>query len=145
MSLQQVQYWKRASLVAQTAKNMLAKRETWVWSLSHKDPRVTKIPWRRTWLPTPVFLPGKFHGHRRLLSYRPWGHKESDTIEWLFFHVHCQNYQSVTQSYEMSKCYWKNGADRLPWCRMAKNLPFVKSTIFAKHTKKWSTIKWRLQ
>ena len=48
----------------------------------------------------------------------------------------------VWQSYEMSKCYWKNGADRLPWCRMAINLPFVKSTIFAKLTKKWSTIKW---
>ena len=26
------------------------------------DPWVEKIPWRREWLPTPVFLPGEFHG-----------------------------------------------------------------------------------
>ena len=30
------------------------------------DPWVGKIPWRRTWLLTPVFLPGKFHGQRSL-------------------------------------------------------------------------------
>ena len=30
------------------------------------DPWVGKIPWRRKWLPTPVFLPGKFHGQRSL-------------------------------------------------------------------------------
>ena len=26
------------------------------------DPRVRKIPWRRAWQPTPVFLPGESHG-----------------------------------------------------------------------------------
>ena len=31
--------------------------------------------------PTPVFLPGKFHGQRSLVSYCPWGRKESDTTE----------------------------------------------------------------
>ena len=31
----------------------------------------TKIPWRRTWLPTPVFLPGKFHGQRSLTGNSP--------------------------------------------------------------------------
>ena len=34
--------------------------------------------WKRKWQPTPVFLPGKFHGRRRLVGYSPWGHKESD-------------------------------------------------------------------
>ena len=29
------------------------------------DPWVGKIPWRREWLPTPVFLPGEFHGLRK--------------------------------------------------------------------------------
>ena len=29
--------------------------------------------------PTPVFLPGKFHGQRSLAGYSPWSHKESDT------------------------------------------------------------------
>ena len=45
------------------------------------DPWVGKIPWRRAWQPTPVFLPGEFHGQRNLAGYSPWGHKESDTSE----------------------------------------------------------------
>ncbi|CAI9153447.1 unnamed protein product [Rangifer tarandus platyrhynchus] len=43
------------------------------------DPWVEKIPWKRKWQPTPVFLPGKFHGQRSLVGYSPGGHKESDT------------------------------------------------------------------
>ena len=39
-------------------------------------PEVGKIPWRREWQPTPVFLPGEFHGQKS-----PWGHKELDTTE----------------------------------------------------------------
>ena len=42
---------------------------------------VTKIPWRRKWQPTPVFLPGEFHGRRNLAGYRPQGCKESETTE----------------------------------------------------------------
>ena len=46
------------------------------------------MPWNRKWQPTPwqptpVFLPGKFHGQRRLVGYSPWGCKESDMTEWL--------------------------------------------------------------
>ena len=37
--------------------------------------------WRRKWQPTPVFLPGEFHGQRSLADYSPWGRKESDTTE----------------------------------------------------------------
>ena len=44
-------------------------------------PLVGKIPWRRKWQPTPVFLVGKFHGLRSLVDYSQRGHKESDTIE----------------------------------------------------------------
>ena len=36
---------------------------------------VRKIPWRRKWQPTPVFLPGESHGQRSLVGYSPWGHK----------------------------------------------------------------------
>ena len=32
-----------------------------------------KIPWSRKWQPTPMFLPGEFHGQRRLDGYSPWG------------------------------------------------------------------------
>ena len=35
-------------------------------------PWVGKIPWRREWLPTPVFLPGESHGQRSLVGYSPW-------------------------------------------------------------------------
>ena len=47
------------------------------------DPWIGKIPWRREWLPTPVFLPGESHGQRSLAGYSPWGHKESDMTEQL--------------------------------------------------------------
>ena len=36
------------------------------------DPQVRKIPWRRKWRPTPVFLPGESYGQRRLVDYSPW-------------------------------------------------------------------------
>ena len=39
------------------------------------SPWVGKIPWRRKWQPTPVFLPGKFYGQKSLVGYSPWGCK----------------------------------------------------------------------
>ena len=45
------------------------------------DPWFEKIPCRRKWQLSPVFLPGKSHGQRSLAGYSPWGCKESDTIE----------------------------------------------------------------
>ena len=47
------------------------------------NPSVGKIPWRRAWQPTPVFLPGESHGQRSLPGYSPWGLKESDMTDWL--------------------------------------------------------------
>jgi hypothetical protein len=47
------------------------------------DPWVMKIPWRRSWQPTPVFLPGESHRQRSLASYSPWGLQESDMTQWL--------------------------------------------------------------
>ena len=35
------------------------------------DPWVGKIPWRREWQPTPVFLPGEYHEQRSLVGYSP--------------------------------------------------------------------------
>ena len=51
------------------------------------DPWVGKIPWRSKWQPIPVFLPGKSRGWRSLVGYSPQGHKESNTTEWLPFHI----------------------------------------------------------
>ena len=53
------------------------------------DPWVRKIPWRRKWQPTPVFLPGESHGRRSLVGYSPRGRKESDTTERLHLTSHC--------------------------------------------------------
>ena len=36
------------------------------------DPWVGKMPWRRKWQSTAVFLPGKSHGQRSLEGYSPW-------------------------------------------------------------------------
>ena len=65
-----------ASPVAQTVKKLPAMRETQI-SL---DPWVGKIPWRREWLHTPVFLPGKFQDRE---AWRVAVHSvaESDTTE----------------------------------------------------------------
>ena len=49
------------------------------------DRWVGKIPWRRKWLPTPVFLPRVFHGQRSLAGCSPWGHKQSDMTEQFHF------------------------------------------------------------
>ena len=42
------------------------------------DPWAGKIPWRRKWQPTPVFLPGTSHGQRGLEGYSPWGQRGLD-------------------------------------------------------------------
>ena len=66
-----------ASLVAQMVKKLPALRDTGF------DPWVRKIPWRREWQPTLVFLPGEPHGQRSLVGYSTWGHKDLDTTEQL--------------------------------------------------------------
>ena len=45
------------------------------------DPWVGKIPWRRAWQPTSVFLPGESYGQRSLGGYSPEGHAELDMTE----------------------------------------------------------------
>ena len=47
----------------------------------------------------------------------------------------CEIYQNVTQRHEVSKCYWKYGANRLAPCRIATNLQFVKNAISVKRNK----------
>ena len=48
------------------------------------DPWVGKIPWRREWLPTWIFLPGEFHGQRSLAGYV---HGVSKSQTWLSYRV----------------------------------------------------------
>ena len=44
-------------------------------------PGVRKTPWRSTWQPTPVFLPGESQGRGSLMGCRLWGRTELDTTD----------------------------------------------------------------
>ena len=50
-----------------------------------QETQVQSLGWEdlleKTWQPTPVFLPGKFHGQRNLVGYSPWGCTELDMTE----------------------------------------------------------------
>ena len=59
----------KASLIAQSVKNLPAMQETPVWFQGQED------PWRRKWQSIPVFLPGESHEQRSLAGYSPWGRK----------------------------------------------------------------------
>ena len=48
------------------------------------NPWVREIPWKRKWQPTPVFLPGEFHGQRSLVGYSPRGCKELGMTEHIY-------------------------------------------------------------
>ena len=77
----QLPFHKVASQVTEMVKNPSTMQEIWV------DPGVRMIPWRREWLPTPLFLPGEFHGQRKLAGYSPWDCKQLDTMERLTLSV----------------------------------------------------------
>ena len=68
-------------------------------------PWVEKIPWRREWLPTPLFLPEEFHGQRSLAGYSPWGPKELDTTEQLTLYL-LGSELKVTQSRRLFASPW---------------------------------------
>ena len=93
----------------------LLPEETWVG----------KILWRREWLPTPVFLPGKSHGQRSLAGYSPWGCKEWDTTEWLnlpLFHFTrrkrggCRAATTINVHSGLSACSRRSKQAAIPSC-----------------------------
>ena len=86
------------------------------------DPWVRKIPWRRKWQPTPVFLPGKFHGQRSLAGYSPWSHKESHTAEQLSTHTHIHTHTRIIYTYCVCVCVC------VCVCELVKNLPAMRKT-----------------
>ena len=62
------------------------------------NPWVGKIPWRRTWQPTPVFLPGESHGQKSLVGYSPWGHKSWTQLKRLSTYIQkhmCSSFHKV--------------------------------------------------
>ena len=73
------------------------------------DPQVRKIYLRRSWQPTPIFLPGESHRQRSLEGHSPWGHKGWDTTE-VTQHAH-------THTVELQCC--------VNFCCTAKRLSFI--------------------
>ena len=59
------------------------------WCRFH--PWVGKIPWRRKWQPTPVFLPGELHGQKSLVGYSPWGLRNRTWLSNFHFHFFREN------------------------------------------------------
>ena len=63
-------------LASQCRKYKRCRFNPWVRTI-HKRSRfntwVKKMPWKRAWQPTSVFLPGESHGQRSLAGYSPWG------------------------------------------------------------------------
>ena len=72
-----LQYWW-VSLVAQMVKNPPSMRETWVQSLGREDPLEEGMATNFSILAWRIPM-----GQRSLSGYSPWGHKDSDTTEWL--------------------------------------------------------------
>ena len=65
-----------------------------------------KIPWRRKWQPTSVFLLGESHRQRSLAGYSPWGHKESDTTEMTEYTQKQMSYQIMKRNKEILNTYY---------------------------------------
>ena len=111
--------WKLwASQAAQWVRNPPAMQDT---GDLDSVPESGRIPWRRAWQPTPVFLPGESHGQRSLDS--PWDRKDRlqskglhrvgrDWSDWAHMHTH-------THIYRLRN--WSKGTWRLDgtiWCNV---------------------------
>ena len=98
---------------------------------SQDDPWVRTIPWRRKWKPTPVFLPGKSHRQRSLVSYNLWGHKELDKIEQLSTPVIRWTWGP------RAKPLWERSCHALLWfCQPAhkSKMPFTCLSLLERHS-----------
>ena len=71
-------YVKRIYFLSQLG-GMFCKCLLSIWSI------VLFKSWRRKSQPSPILLPGNFHGWRSLVGYSPWGRKESYTSNFTFF------------------------------------------------------------
>jgi len=70
------------------------------------DPWVGRIPWRREWLPTPVFWPGEFHELFRGVA-KSW--------TWLSdFHFHYKKRSGLNRAWG-KKAVWRQ-RQRMEWC-----------------------------
>ena len=74
---------------------------------------IGKIPWRRAWQPTLVFLRWESHGQMSLADYSPCGCEESDTTEvtqhaYTHTHTHTHNIHFIHNTYSNFNCIFFN-------------------------------------
>ena len=67
------------------------------------NPWIGKIPWKRAWQPTPVFLPGESHGQRRLAGCGPQGRKEWTWLKQLSMQACIKSFNSACRLYTCIK------------------------------------------
>ena len=107
------------------------------------DPWVGRIPWRRKWQPTPVFLLGKSHGQKSVASYSSQGLKESDTTEGLSAHTYTPPKPSllnnmVHSSKNLISFPWQRWSDppkpASPWAQILLSLFGLTSLRICSHS-----------
>ena len=74
-------------MIVKMIKNLENKMELQINRLETRIEKMQEMFNKHLWQPTPVLLPGKYHGQRSLVGCSPWGCKESDTTERLT-HLH---------------------------------------------------------
>ena len=112
------------------------------------NPWVRKIPWRRKRQPTPVFLPGKYHGQRSLVGYRPWGRKELDMTERLSVWMH--NANGLQEAPYLRPAWVSRTRQKLQSCPATTNIlqrtsPWCQGDFSANHNKRLLWINLRDQ
>ena len=103
----------------------------------HFDPWVEKITLRKKWQPIPIFLPGKFHEQRSLVSYSPWDHKRVGrdwATESTYTHTHTHTQCFImprTHNYPyICEALGKN------WSSILRNIKMT--NMHLRRLKKWS-------
>ena len=82
------------------------KRVCLQWGRPGFDPWIRKIPWRRKWQPTPVFLPGKSCGQRSQAGYSPWSRRvrHNPATNTLLLWVHDRNKKYIVLKWYVFVC-----------------------------------------
>ena len=93
---------------------MQETQETWV--------QVGKIPLRRAWQPTLVFLPGESLGQRSLVGYSPWGHKSQTQLKRL---------STYTNMHARTADIWDPSSPSRDWTRA----PCIKNAVLTTTTR----------
>ena len=90
-------------------------------------PGIGKIPWRQEWLPTPVFLPGKFHEQRSLRGYSPWVAKSwirLNDFHWIWISIPFADSFPISVTTE----YWVDFP--VPYCRSWLIICFIYTSVY---------------